>query len=244
MNGLFSLLHTRIITRNVDPFLSNATELLGFIDLSILTLGRQTPSPAIWYTYCRFKKGIEPLSGCPYSLLDLFSMIEDADIEDRLWSWSHHAPDPTTEQIWAMARLSAIISARERQSTPVSDAVGRGTRGPPPEARFRRSTEAIIHHILAEFVMIREEFRATNSCPCWTMVLFIIFTTASQVDYLTELHKQMINEVWAEIFSVDNDQIVPYYKRPWDLLQELWVDNDGKTANQLAYAKGIEICLF
>lgn len=246
LSGLFSLLQVRKSRLDADRFLSSFIETLGLLDLPIFTIGRQTRPLCIWYNHCRFKDGVEPLSGLPYSLLDLFSMIEDPDIENRLWAWSYQAPDPRVQQAWDMNRLAAIMSARELQSQcrPRAIAVDCTFSLAPLSDRSSASTDAIVHHILGALELLNVEHdHDIDCCPWWSSLLFVLFITGSQNEHLTAADKGCINNHWKELYSEEDGQPIPYFRLPLVILHELWTNKDGKTATQLAYARGLEISL-
>lgn len=82
---------------SLTPYGHHAVQTLGIMDLPTFVIGRQPLSPGIWQRYRQLQLvsqqgwtgGIEPVSGVPRSLLDLFSRIEieepNLDIDFQLW---------------------------------------------------------------------------------------------------------------------------------------------------------------
>lgn len=74
---------------SLTPYGHYAVETLGVMDLPTFVIGRQPLSRGVWQRYRKCqpvsqqerKGGIEPVSGVPRSLLDLFSRIEEPNIE-------------------------------------------------------------------------------------------------------------------------------------------------------------------
>lgn len=244
LNGVLLLLRNRKPLFDFNPIESGVIEAIGFLDLPTHTIGRRTPSPCIWHNYCRFKNGIEVVSGLPYNLLDLLSAIEDSDIEARLWSWSYEASNSALQQMWDATRLAAIIHARERCRRIQQTADPALSSGLISSTVSYPSTDVLVHRILTILEDILKVLWDERYNSVWSMILFVLFIAASNGQYLTDSDKMFVDKTWIEAFACDDGPLVSYYRVPLEIVHHIWANNDGKTANQLARARGLEVPLF
>lgn len=103
---------------------STILEALGYMDLPPFTLGRKSPPLNIWTRHCRppvrsdEADHVEPVSGLPCSLIDVFSRIDDDDDDDdseqRFWDWKGYPGEPLQCQLWEAYRFAGILDARRR----------------------------------------------------------------------------------------------------------------------------------
>ncbi|EXJ68698.1 uncharacterized protein A1O5_08492 [Cladophialophora psammophila CBS 110553] len=241
LNGAFSLLRSGGWLINPSGFASEVLTVLGIFDLPTHTIGRRTPSPCIWYNFCRFKRGIESISGIPYTLLDLLSTIEDPDIEDQLWAWTYVEVSTLAQQrMWNATRLAGIISAREYQAQRGSNTAK--LMHPHHTTKGDISTGVLIQDILGTFEVIGNEASHESYDYVWNTLLFPLFIAASQARWLSEVQKTLIDKIWTKCFTYDG-VMIKYYRAPLDLIHELW-GGPARTAKQLAQARNVEISLF
>ncbi|KAL2677381.1 hypothetical protein Neosp_011151 [[Neocosmospora] mangrovei] len=109
-----------------DPSSRQALESLGVMDLPSFVLGRNSPTIGIWKNF-RIAQGswnqgrldgVEPVTGIPRSLLDIFAAVAEEpgdDIALRLWSWQDGGGDTTQRRLWDCWRLSGILDVRRRR---------------------------------------------------------------------------------------------------------------------------------
>lgn len=249
LNGLLSLFQH--IQQTPGPrfnfrfFGYNFLEVLGVMDLPVFTVGRQTPSACIWYNCCRHQTGIEPYSCLPYSFLDLLSTIEDAGTEDRLWSWSYQHTDPIQQSVWEATRLASILYARQNQLRLNSPTADPASLSLSVHGGSSCSTANIIRQILRILEQVPkpcEDEDEEDSC-WWNMGLYVLFTVASEPQYLTDADKTFIDQTWMDFFEEEEKRLLPYFEPPLLLLHELWSKGSGTTVRQLAYSKRLEFCL-
>lgn len=97
-----------------------------------MVIGRKSPPLDIWARHCRPHQhprpeeadSIEPVSGLPCSLIDVFSTIKD-DSNDhdinaalrQLWAWPGYPGEPLQCQLWEAHRFAGILDARRRRET-------------------------------------------------------------------------------------------------------------------------------
>lgn len=108
---------------------STILEALGYMDLPPFTLGRKSPTLNIWARHCRRPRHhraededhVEPVSGLPCSLIDIFSRVDDDDDDDgssseqRFWDWKGYPGEPLQCQLWESYRFAGILDARRRR---------------------------------------------------------------------------------------------------------------------------------
>lgn len=70
---------------------------------------------------------VEPVSGLPRSLLDIFCCLEEPDCEEKLWLWPGREGDVLQIYLWDAFRAAAMLKHRELTE-------GRDTRSPGRES--------------------------------------------------------------------------------------------------------------
>jgi hypothetical protein len=101
-------------------FRNHLIEVMGVMDLPPFVIGRQTPCFEIWRHYCMNnidhslsdRCEVEPVSGLPRSLLDLYSGIGTDSSEKDLWNWPGAKGSLLQCQLWEAHRLAAILTVR------------------------------------------------------------------------------------------------------------------------------------
>ncbi|RDW70504.1 uncharacterized protein DSM5745_08015 [Aspergillus mulundensis] len=90
-------------------------ENIGLLDLPAMTIGRRTPCLEIWFR-CVMplgRTGIEPTSGLPRTLLDIYSNIGSPSAETQFTLWTPGKAEIIIQyQYWEAYRLAGIIVAR------------------------------------------------------------------------------------------------------------------------------------
>ncbi|KAJ0426054.1 hypothetical protein BJY00DRAFT_298216 [Aspergillus carlsbadensis] len=119
LQGLYNVLLTNGLTSlrwQPSPIRAHLLEVLGIMDLPMLTIGRQRPAFGVWKQYCRDRidsDGIEVVSGLPKTLLDLFSRVDEGTVtEEDFWNWPG-APGSLVEcQLWEAYRAAGMLAIR------------------------------------------------------------------------------------------------------------------------------------
>lgn len=99
-----------------SPFNEHAFEVLGYYDLPSFIVNRRAPRLDIWQTYCMHdtdRSEIEPVSGLPRSLLDIFARLEEADCEERFWFWYGREGSVLQVHLWDAHRFAGMLKHRE-----------------------------------------------------------------------------------------------------------------------------------
>lgn len=106
-------------------------EVIGLIDIPAFVIGRRHPSQRIWLRYRSGSLGsstarasadsIEPVSGLPKTLLDLFASGPEQLVEEELWLWPGYPGSSLQCQLWESYRCAGILDARLRSSRHIAD---------------------------------------------------------------------------------------------------------------------------
>lgn len=116
------------------------------MDLPPFIAGRRSPPMHIWYHHCRGQSrrwlgptntntntggtaGIEPITGLPRSLIDLFSCMgfsPDQDLESGFWGWPGEEGSVAQVQLWEAYRFAGVLAVRRNSHS----SLGLGGSGP------------------------------------------------------------------------------------------------------------------
>lgn len=140
LKGMEKLLQARLTmlpTRNPTLYAIEAIEVMGIMDLPSFVIGRQSPSLGIWRQYrsgqllpqAAAPDAIEPMSGLPKSLIDLFAAADGERSEQGFWLWPGFEGNMLQCQLWEAYRLAGMLDAkrirRQRdQGSPKSPSYG------------------------------------------------------------------------------------------------------------------------
>lgn len=141
LKGMEKLLHARLTTlptRDPTAYAIEAIEVMGIMDLPTFVIGRQSPSLGIWRQYrsgqllpqAATPDAIEPMSGLPKSLIDLFSAADEERSEEGFWLWPGFEGNMLQCHLWEAYRLAGMLDARRirrqrGQISPKSPSSGR-----------------------------------------------------------------------------------------------------------------------
>lgn len=98
-----------------SEFRFHSLEVMGVMDLPCFAVGRQTPCIGIWRRYRQPtspRHGIEPVTGLPRSLLDLFAGIGLGTTEQSFWDWPGEPGSFLQCYLWEAHRLAGILTIR------------------------------------------------------------------------------------------------------------------------------------
>lgn len=244
LNGIASILNEKGAFQNPDRDMEDVMFLIAALDLPVYILGRKTHNLHMWYYQCRFQSGIEDFTGLPYSLVDLLSSVMESDIEQRLLQWPGERGDPSQCKIWDATRYAGIISARDYRTNQGLDQELYSSGG------VNQTLDSINHPLL--FIAVRNimsilhDLRAESGdgcSPIWQLPLYPLVAAGSQHWALSVSDREFIIECLLELAcgSFDTE---PYYESIATVLQELWVDEKGRTIQQVAKCLGLELGLF
>lgn len=102
-------------TATSTAFRTHLLEVMGVMDLPCVAVGRQTPCIGIWRRYCRPagpRHGIEPVTGLPWTLVDLFAGVGVDTTERDFWDWSGEEGSFLQCYLWEAHRMAGILAIR------------------------------------------------------------------------------------------------------------------------------------
>ncbi|KAH8760569.1 hypothetical protein F5883DRAFT_619221 [Diaporthe sp. PMI_573] len=140
--------------RSLTPYGHHAVETLGVMDLPTFVIGRQPLSRGIWRRYrqcqpvCQQERtgGVEPVSGLPRSLLDLFSRIEEPNIEIDFQLWPGETGEYLQCQLWEAYRLAGVLMAKRLR---LGEACPNTPDTPPEGNNAAPNTHAYVHRLFS-----------------------------------------------------------------------------------------------
>lgn len=236
--------------RSLSPYGHHAVETLGFMDMPTFVIGRKPLSRGIWrrYRQCQLlhqqdrKGGIEPVSGLPRSLLDLFSRIEEPNIEIEFQLWPGEPGEYLQCQLWEAYRLAGVLMAkRQRLSEICSDT----SDSPPQSSVVVSNTDAYIYRLFSalEAVWLGSVQAHTGGSLVMNAFTYPAFVSGLEVKFLKE------KPHWADRLQQYFQDIQQQYhdnssKNAWEFLQNLSAayERDGEVCNLSNY-RGPEISL-
>lgn len=242
LNGMYSIIQYRHTMSTPTAVTSDIVDTIGFLDLSTHIIGRRSKALNIWRDYCRGKSGIEAVSGLPYSLVDLFSMIFAPDIELQFWTWTGAGiqANPVQRRAWDATRFAGIICARQHQQQyqhqPTHPNPFQHTAGPPTETLVQAIVDCLQD-------LLQTQAPQDSPCPFLNLLLFPAFIAGTQTHVLSAPQRTCIDMFWNDFFLGDEGGS-PMLEAPLDLLHEMWTNGLGRTADQIAREWELEIGLF
>ncbi|KAI1976517.1 hypothetical protein LOZ53_001755 [Ophidiomyces ophidiicola] len=239
LGGLHSILAHRHAIQNQTPIASELVCTIGFLDLPSHIVGRQTAPLNIWRDYCRGKTGIEPTSGMPYSLLDIFAVVGEPDAEWRFWSWNPIGLTATSARsmLWTITQLAGVILAREKHPWSRRTTNSSGEFSSP-------STETLVDRVLAQLGSMSRGGGDDGLSPSTiNLLLFPAFVAGSQHAVVSASQRAFLEAFWADFFSEDGTGS-PHLALPLRILRELWTNANGRSADQVARGWDVEVGLF
>lgn len=230
-------------TAATNEFRAHLLEVMGVMDMPCVAVGRQTPCIGIWRRYCRPtgpRHGIEPVTGLPRTLVDLFAGIGLETTERSFWDWPGEAGSFLQCYLWEAHRLAGILTIRRNTR------IGKQRSGQAHDFSASRETSAcpadettLVARVLANLDALRLAYaeRPTEEPSIKNAMVFPIFTAGLEVSVLCH------NPQWQQtirncISGSRQDEIL------LGLLEEMWQRNDPTfDVDDLAQARGVEMGL-
>ncbi|KAJ5860948.1 uncharacterized protein N7529_008258 [Penicillium soppii] len=222
-------------------FRIHLVEVMGLMDLPCFAVGRQSSVIGIWRRYCQHaapRYGIEPVSGLPRTLLDIFAGIGSETTEQTFWDWSGEQGSFLQCYLWEAHQLAGILALRRQANAPVSSPENNVSAWRQP-ARCPADTIVLVSRILASLDALRLASieRPLEDAHIVNAILFPTFIVGLEVEVLC--HKPE----WQQIIRnslLDSRQCEILLS----LLEELWQRADSSlSVHDLARQRGIEMGL-
>lgn len=183
---------------DADLYTHHCFEVMGIMDLPSLVLGRTTMHLGFWRRFRKAQRqwinckedGVEPVSGLPRRLLDIFARIDEPGCELELWLWPGEVGEFVQSHLWDAWRFSGMLEHRRRWRGKLA-----GMKDPPPGV-ILPSTEQLVFRLMScleavhlgleqpeyghslvgnstlyPFVMASLEFQVLDAHPQWRIDL-------------------------------------------------------------------------
>lgn len=235
-----------------STFRSHLLEVMGVMDLPCFSVGRQTSSSStnrqnscigIWRRYCQSatpRQGVEPVSGLPRTLLDIFAGIGIDTTEQDFWGWPGEPGSFLQCYLWEAHRLAGILSLRRnlRSVRNKEDEVDDLTARQIPNGCIA-DTKVLVTRILANLDALRLACveRPTEDAFIKNAVLFPIFVAGLEVSVVAKDPECQKTIRRCTLGSTQDDILL-------DLLEEMWQRGDPDlNVDDLARERGLEMGL-
>ncbi|KXG53693.1 uncharacterized protein PGRI_007430 [Penicillium griseofulvum] len=237
-NGLDDLQHRSTQTH----FRIHLLEVMGVMDLTCFSVGRQTSEIGIWRRYCQTaapRSGIEPVSGLPRTLLDIFAGIGAETTERTFWDWPGESGSFLQCYLWEAHRLAGILILRKQPNTSSTSIPDNNIPAWRQPAKCPAETSVLVARILASLDALRLALaeRPTEDVFIKNAILFPTFVAGLEVGVLC--HKPEWQQTIREGLLGSNQSEILL-----SLLEELWQKKDPNlSVHELARQKGLEMGL-
>ncbi|CAG8010956.1 unnamed protein product [Penicillium salamii] len=220
-------------------FRTHLLEVMGVMDLPCFAIGRQTPQIGIWRRYCQAaapRCGIEPVSGLPRTLIDIFAGIGTKTTEQSFWDWSGETGSFLQCYLWEAHRLAGILVLRQgnaHMSSPDNISTWR------QPAKCPADTSVLVVRILASIDALRLASieRPLEDAHIVNAILFPVFIAGLEVEVLH--HKLDWQQMIRNSLKTSHQCEILL-----SLLEELWQRADPSlSVHDLARQRGIEMGL-
>lgn len=233
------------------------------MDLPPFIAGRRSPPMHIWYHHCRGTSrtwlgptttntstsstgGIEPITGLPRSLIDLFSCIgfsPDQDVESGFWSWPGEEGSAAQVQLWEAYRLAGVLAVRRHWHSHHSvlglDGSGIGNESSSNEAVNSRIVGAIDALNRAARDMDEDDEEVFNA------IRYPLVIAGSDPDVM-RTHPEWKGLIERTLRTLVEEDPYAQCKLTFDVLSEVWsLWQQGKDigVEEVALDRGVELFL-
>lgn len=221
-----------------NNFRIHLLEVMGMMDAPCFAIGRQTAQIGIWRRYCQSagqRHGVEPVSGLPRALIDIFAGIGAETTEQTFWDWPGAPGSFLQCYLWEAYRLGGILALRRGDSAVSSDSSLAWRQS----AKCPANSQVLVSRILASIDAMRLAFmeRPLENAHIMNAIIFPLFIAGLEIEVMcNNLELQQVirnalrNSHQCEILL--------------DLLEELWHRADPTlSVHDLARGRGIEMGL-
>ncbi|KAJ5338230.1 hypothetical protein N7452_004958 [Penicillium brevicompactum] len=214
-------------------------EVMGVMDLHCSAVGRQSPHIGIWRRYCQLatpRHGVEPVSGLPRTLLDIFAGIGIETTEQTFWDWPGEPGSFLQCYLWEAHRLAGILTLRrDKAHVPLPESIS-AWRQP---AKCPADTTVLVARILASIDALRLASieRPLEDAYIRNAIILPVFIAGLEIDVLCRKPEwqQMIR---TSLRTSHQCEIL------LGLLEEIWQRADPSlSVHDLARQRGIEMGL-
>ncbi|KAJ6104531.1 hypothetical protein N7523_010851 [Penicillium sp. IBT 18751x] len=247
LEGMHSILQSHGLdnshrTATTSKFRMHLLEVMGVMDLPCFAVGRQTPCIGIWRKYCRPaapRQGIEPVTGLPRSLVDLFSGIGLETTEQSFWDWPGEAGSFLQCYLWEAHRLAGILTIRNHARTSRQNRELSGLSAWRQSSTCPVDATVLVSRILANLDALRLACveRPAEDIFINNAVLYPYFVAGLEVEVMNH-HPRWQDVIRKRASASRQDEIL------LGLLEEVWRRNEPTLdVNTLAQSKDLEMGL-
>ncbi|KAJ5090615.1 hypothetical protein N7532_009299 [Penicillium argentinense] len=251
LEGMHNILQSHGLSEEPSipsSFRSHLLEVMGVMDLPCFSVGRQTcigrkiPCIGIWRRYCQPagpRLGVEPVSGLPRSLLDIFAGIGEETTEQSFMDWTGEIGSFMQCYLWEAHRLAGILSLRRYIRSAVREEVVLDISTWRQPKQCPADTTALVARILANLDALRLACaeRPTEDAFIKNAVLYPIFVAGLEVSAMCE-NPQWQSTIRKCVLGSRQDEIL------LGLLEEMWLRKDSDlSVDDLARERGVEMGL-
>ncbi|KAJ5675539.1 hypothetical protein N7462_008436 [Penicillium macrosclerotiorum] len=224
-------------------FRAHLLEVMGVMDIPCVAVGRQRPSIGIWRRFCQPtgpRHGIEPVTGLPRTLVDLFAGIDFDTTEQSFWDWSGEAGSFLQCYLWEAHRLAGILTLRRnaRLGKQLSPDMSESASWRHP-IKCPLDETVLVARILANLDALRlAYFERPTEEPCIRNAVNLpLFIAGLEVTVISH-NPQWQRTIRSCVLGSRQDEIL------LDILEELWHRNDPMLdVDDIARARGVEMGL-
>ncbi|KAJ5308923.1 hypothetical protein N7508_004302 [Penicillium antarcticum] len=248
LEGMHNILQSHGLNDTNRPsapthFRIHLLEVMGVMDLACFSVGRQCPRIGIWRRYCQPaapRYGIEPVSGIPRTLLDIFAGIGAETTEQTFWDWPGESGSFLQCYLWEAHQLAGILAFRRgfRPLLPNQAETSISTWRQP--VKCPPDTTVLVTRIMACLDAMRLAFieRPMDDVFIKNATIFPTFVAGSEAKVLCRKPEwqQFIRTTFAESHQC---------RILLNLLEEIWQKGDpALDIDELARSKELEMGLF
>lgn len=218
------------------------------MDLPPFVAGRRSPPIHIWYHHCRGSSrtwlgpvsigGIEPITGLPRSLIDLFSCIgfsPDQDIESGFWCWPGEEGSAAQLHLWEAYRFAGILAVRRNSHS-----------GPGIGGNDRTSNEVVIGCIVGAIeALTRAAPDMDEDDEVFNAIRYPLVIAGSDIDVM-RAHPEWRGMIEGTLRTLVEEDPYAQCKLTLDVLSEVWsLWEQGRHVGvaELAFERGVELYL-
>ncbi|RSL90676.1 hypothetical protein CEP52_014508 [Fusarium oligoseptatum] len=237
-----------------DSSSRHAVESLGVMDLPSFVLGRNTPTIGIWKSFRNAQDsweqgrldGVEPVTGVPRSLLDVFGAVADEpgnDVALRFWSWQDGGGDHAQRQLWDCWRLSGILDVRRRRRYSNIDFTPTAQDDEPRD--LAPDTDTILCQLMESIEAVHQAFGTPcpENLPFYNGLVYPLMSISLEVSHLKKRPdwKQTLDEVRCRIEENSPFRLAGI---AFKLLDDAWLEESSDfDVGDAAREMGVEIAL-
>jgi hypothetical protein len=225
---------------------------MGVLEMPAFILGRRSRPLHIWYRHCQSQGSapitisgalVEPITGIPHSLLDLFSRIDMGATEEDFRGWSGQVGTFAQSHLWEAYRYPGILAVRRLGRIPSE------TMTTCADENISSCPEAIaVNRIVSSIDAVYSVNSAgpSNDGQVPHNIVYPLFVAGSQVRVMNQHSdwKQAIKSFLSRLIKSEEycqtEKIFDLLQKAWDH----WAAGHPFDISEKAAEQGLELALF